>query len=242
MARPRKTPPPPEPAHKNGKPAGKVSPRPPDLRRRIQLVNELEAENRRRAGAVQRVIIKVPLDRKEAFLMLAERHNEELQVVLRACLEHGYKYFSRFAPVEDGSSPFIAGSMGDFPYGKPPPHAIDPLGNRFPPAPLQDRVFTRPVLPEYVPAEVPFGNEARTTYTSDREEVFAPPERGFVRVGSRSVPVEGILPSGSTPMPIPDAVFQEREVPEPPVKDEPAAAGEDAPTFAFGDGAGDGAE
>jgi hypothetical protein len=210
----------------------------PDVRRRIEKLNERETTLAKKSGTLVLIKVKIPIARKEAYLDLAERHGEDLSTVVRACIEYGYRHFARFAAVtEGGPSPFVAGAMTEGPYshpmGQPPPVVQDRSGAMWPPAALPP-VFGTPQVPGPQRFERPRqGVPMRESYSTVTDDLFAP--EGRVQMNGHSVPIAGILPSSGgfpEPMPQPD--------PEPfPSADfetslAPPSVEPEAPSFAFG--------
>lgn len=197
---------------------------PAEIKRRIAQVDQREAENKRLAAFAVSIRIRVPLGRKEAYLDLAERHHEELSTVVRACIEYGFAHYNRFAPVDDGPSPFAAGyihnasqmARGDHP-GSVPNRRFDPVGLGYP-GPMNG--FVQPVAPR------PEHGPLRETWETEQDQVFSVPRS-----------MKAFLPS-APPAAEPITAPPEEPVGVPPEEPGPAvdSGGAAEPSFAFGAG------
>lgn len=136
----------------------------------------------------------------EKLLTLAERWDEQLEVVMRACLREGADHYLNWAGNSGPYSPFTKGDLTPR-----RPSQLDPSGLVFPPPQIHQWGGVPTVRGYQPPAP-------RQTVREFTEPVFSQTE--VVKVGrkGRGVPLAALLPNGATEMSEPEPeMFNEPE-------------------------------
>jgi hypothetical protein len=204
MPRPKRTP---------QAPLGETAP-PPKPTGKLPQLDERITRLAQKAKRKKRLALDVRERDADRFLTLAERWDEDLVVVLRACALMGLRHYEEWASNGAATSPFEEGA-----WIAPKPHQRDPSGVRADPIPVQPPF--QPIRYDGRPAEVPpLAALARPpqapppeTYTVDTvENVWEPPGGGVPGLPSGSS--ERVVKPERQGMPTPQVPRPEHRIPD----------------------------
>lgn len=146
-------------------------------------ITEREKALAMRVKTKRYISFKIKYELHERILAMAEKYEEDLAVIQRACLVKGLEYFEQWADSE--ANPFEAGRPFHL-----MPSQVDPTGVGFAQGVPVRQPFQRPVFRDFRPPQ------PRETIIETSEPVFSRDQ--MVEVKGKKVSMEGLLPSGAT--------------------------------------------